>query len=243
MTNENKINKSGKVLMEFDLGDLMMVADAMMIGGNSAMMCSRNPAHQERMYELTDKICSFLPIPKHSRRNGGYAWFDAVKAIQSCTHYDVFVVAEKNNGIEDKHKLIIEADNKQFLVSDDRITEQVAMDAVEPLLEILDQQAPADAMRLTLMTADVHLAPEEQHYDFEKARPFLQAALDRIGQTDGFHASIRASKTNFDYRFENNTVFTVEIAAPKHQHDLVRERCAETIARLEHEFGASTPRM
>lgn len=243
MTHENQINNGDKVMIEFDLGDLMMVADAMMIGGNTAMMSSRNPAHQDRMYELTDKICSFLPIPKHSRRNGGYAWFDAVKAIQSCASYDVFVVTEKNYGVQDKHKLIIEADNKQFLVSDDRITEQVAMDAVGPLLEILDQQAPADAMRLTLMTADVHLAPEKHHYDFEKVRPFLQAEINKLGNAEGFHARVRSARTNYDYKFDNNTVYTVDIAAPKHQHELVYEKFAETITKLEQKFGSTTPKM
>lgn len=243
MSNDERVNKSGKVLMEFDLGDLMMVADAMMIGGNSAMMCSRNPAHKERMFELTDKICSFLPIPKHSRRDGGYAWYDAVKAIQSCAHYDVFVVTERSYGSQETHKLIIEADNKRFRVSDDRIEGEVARAAVEPLLDILDQQAPADAVRLALMTADVHLEPQERHYDFEKDRQFLQAEINKLGQAEGFYALVRASKTNYDYTFENKTVFTIDVAVPKHQHDLVHEKFAETIAKLEQEFGSSGPKM
>jgi L-fucose mutarotase/ribose pyranase (RbsD/FucU family) len=229
--------------MEFDLGDLMMVADAMMIGGNSAMMCSRNPAHQKRMFELTDKICSFLPIPKHSRRDGGYAWYDAVKAVQSCAHYDVFVVTEKHYGIQDTYKLIIEADNKRFLVSDDRITEEVALDAVEPLLDILDQQSPADAVRLVLMKADIHLEPEEWHYDFEKARKFLQAEINKLGNAEGFYARVRSAKTNYDYKYDNKIVYTLDVAAPKHQHDLVYEKFAETITKLEQEFGSAIPKM
>ena len=243
MSNDDRRNMSGKVLVEFDLGDLMMVADAMMIGGNTAMMSSRNPAHKERLYELTDKLCSFLPIPKHSRRDGGYVWYDAVKAIQVCSHYDVFDETEKSYGRQDTHKLIIEADHKRFLVSDDRIKDEVAHAAVEPLLEILDQQAPANAFRLALMTADVHLESKERHYDFGKERKFLQAEINKLGEANNFYASIRNSKTNYDIRIGEQFALTVEVAAPAHQHDLVRDTFAETISKLKQEVGGSTPRM
>jgi len=243
MSNDDRANMSGKVLVEFDLGDLMMVADAMMIGTTTTKMCSSNPAHYERMKQITEQLCSFLPIPKHSRRDGGYVWYDAVKAIQSCSHYDVFVETERSYGNQETHKLIVEADHKRFRVSDDRIKGEVAQEAVEPLLDILDQQAPADAVRLALMTADVHLELQERHYDFEKDRKFLQAEINKLGEAEGFHARVRSSKTNYDYRFDTKTVFTLEVAVPKHQHGLVQEKFAETIVKLEQEFDSSGPKM
>ncbi|WP_315922203.1 hypothetical protein [Mesorhizobium sp. SP-1A] len=242
MSNDDRANMSGKVLVEFDLGDLMMVADAMRIGTTTTKMCSSNPAHYERMKQITEQLCSFLPIPKYSRAEG-YVWYDTIKAIQNCSHYDVFVETERSYGNQEAHKLIVEADHKRFRVSDDRIKGEVALAAVEPLLDILDQQAPADAVRLALMTADVHLEPQERHYDFEKERKFLQAEINKLGAVEGFHARVRSSKTNYGYRFDNKTVFTLAVAVPKHQHDLVHEKFAETIAKLEQEFGSSSPKM
>lgn len=243
MSDEIKRNFSNKIMLELDLADLMIVADALSIGSTTARFSYNKKAQSDRLTEIRHKICEFLPIPKRAHRDGGYAWFDTVKAIQNCSYYDVFVIETKDTWSkrEPKYTLAVDVNNTRFLISEDTISGAVAYEAVEPLLELFDQHAPTDAVRLTNITADVILTPEETSYDFEKARPYLQAAIDRLGTEHGFHARIRHATTNYSNKVGDDYPYTVVVAVPSHQHELVRQAFAETITKLEQEAGADTP--
>ena len=242
MSDEKRSNSNNKIMLELDLGDLMMVADALSIGSNTARYSYNRKPHSDRLYEIRNKICEYLPIPKRAHRDGGYAWFDTVKAIQNCSHYDAFVVETKESWSKEvKYRLAVDADHTRFYISEDTISKDDAFAAIDPLLELFDQQAPADAVRLINLTADVILSPEETSYDFEKERAFLQAEINKLGVEHGFHARIRGATKSYRNKVGDDYPYTVVVAVPSHQHELVRQAFAETITKLEQEAGADTP--
>lgn len=130
-----KTNKHPGLTMTFGLADLPMLAGALSIGRNTAMMYHK-PRQQARMEEYRKAFDEAIPYA--ARAFGRYDFYDIVTAVSEGARYEVHAQG-RDRWSHDKHVLVVMPDRTYS--SKDAYREGVEA-VVAAVKELLDEISP-----------------------------------------------------------------------------------------------------
>lgn len=226
-------NSRRKFSMEFDVGDILMIADALMIGTTTAMMCAGNQ-HKERLDQLTKQFLELSPIPKKSRSDG-YAWFSACQKLRTARTYEAFAKQEDGYRTLYKGKAIIhiQVDDKVFKIGD-HIPEEEAQAAISDINSFLEEISPIDSDLLTRFQVQVVLPDDgKSRWDDKTLSESVKDAMDSAFNGSDFSILIREFKNDWDYDREKGDAALVTISAPSRHHEAIKELIADANQQFE----------
>jgi len=172
-------NGVGKYMVEFDIGDLAMMAEAMSLASATAMAYGQEGKRaRKRFQELRDMFAELSPIPS-GHRSEAYEWYNVCAAVQDAEAFGVHVVEASRSWNDDgRRNLAIHVDGKAF-----EIAERVAADDIEALVtRIEDSLLEVSGMEVTLLARTPCRVAVDGDYtwDDEKDRQAIRVKLDRL---------------------------------------------------------------
>jgi hypothetical protein len=142
-----------KVTLEFDVCDLPMLAHAMAIARNTALMCSA-PKAKARAEEIRQQFEALIPEAARVFDDGfGFSWSEIGQALLTHEGDDVSVAVEppdwrKDRWWDEKGYIVVRVGAKSWKSEDNRHpVGGDAVKAVAALVEELRPLAPASGMR------------------------------------------------------------------------------------------------
>ena len=137
-----------KITFEFQLSDLPMLADAMMIAGNTAMLCS-NPVAQKRCDEIRNMIAEHIPAA--ALLMDGEEWVEIMACLNKSSKWNVYL---SGNRWSYARYYTIAIDDKTWKSKRwaDKDTNTVAL--IEGLIEVLYEMAPLTTEMDTTLTEE-----------------------------------------------------------------------------------------
>jgi len=218
-------NGRGKFTVEYELGDLLMIADAMSSSVTRSMIyneASRRSA--ERFRELLAVFDEMSPIPRNGR-TGGYEFYNACSDIKQARTYGVHVVRDGRWGEDGKVDIVVTADGASH-----RIAQGIEVADVEALVadleETFEEISGMETVLLSRLPCSV-AAGTEYVWNDDGDRAQISETLDRVIDHEGFPGvrelvEIREMRRDYESRAEDGRrVYEVVLGVPS--------RCRETV--------------
>jgi len=176
---KGRSNGVGKYMVEFDIGELAMMAEAMSLASGTALAYGREgKLARKRFRELRDMFAEMSPIPS-GHRSEAYEWYNACAVVQDAETFGVHVVNASRSWNDDgRRNLTIHVDGKVF-----EIAENIPADDLEALVtRIEDCLLEVSGMEVTLLARTPCRVAVDGDYswDDEKDRQAIRDKLDRL---------------------------------------------------------------
>jgi len=226
---DGKGNGRGRYSMEFDLGDLLMMADAMSSSVTRSMMYNGDSKRSaERFREIMRAFDELSPIPRDLRtgRTGGYEFYNACCDVRAARTYGIHVIRERRwREEDDKVDIVVVADGVSH-----RIAHEVRVDDVEALVTRLEETFEEISGPETVLLSRLQCrlaAGTEYVWNDEGDRAQIAETLDRVIDPEGFPGvrelvEIREMSRDYESRAEDGRrVYEVALGVPA--------RCKETV--------------
>lgn len=234
-------NGRGKFTMEFELGDLLMMADMMSYAVTRSMIyneASRRSA--DRFRELLAAFDELSPIPRNGR-TGGYEFYNACSDIKKARTYGVHVVRDRRRwDEEDKVDIVVIADGASH-----RIAHELKVDDLEALVARLEETfegiSGMETVLLSRLPCRVAAGTDYVWNDDEREqaiRNTLATVLD-ADQNPAFAGvadivEIREVKTDYETEAsDGRRVYYVVLGVPSSCKEEVEKALAEDITGLD----------
>lgn len=89
-------NRAGVVGLEFDIGDVPMLMEALSLASATAMMYGpAGSGSRKRLRDLSEELAAMSPIPR-GNRSEAYRWRDACSAMATATSYSIRSVRQRD---------------------------------------------------------------------------------------------------------------------------------------------------
>jgi len=224
-------NGRGKFTVEYDLGDLLMVADAMSASVTRSMIYSEASRRSaERFRELLAVFDEMSPIPRNGR-TGGYDFYNACSDIKKAGTYGVHVVRGGRWGDDDgKVDIVVTADGASH-----RIAQGIEVGDVEALVadleETFEEISGMETVLLSRLPCSV-AAGTEYVWNDEGDRAQVAETLDRVIDPECFPGvrelvEIREMRRAYDSRSaDGRRVYEVVLGVPAMCKEMVGQALA-----------------
>jgi hypothetical protein len=201
----NGRNMSGEFPLWLKYGDVEMMYDVMQYGITRMILGGEKNSKEavERFRELFEQIKAMSPLPEDGRNRGNSAFFDALRAVETCDSFEV-VVEKVDRSLDEAVIAVLvheNAETSRFDLTrwlkipkdaggrkDQRQVEEIFEEYVERIGAMLVETSPVHAVRIVEYSAPLLVASDDWSFGDELKVTLQSLCEETFGPTAEFRS-------------------------------------------------------